>query len=125
MSWLDRDAPDPSGQQLRPSDDLSTWVLEQSGRVVAESDGVELSVARIDGEGSEPQLRFTLADGTAYFETAAGWSKQLDHTGRCPTPSVQRRNDQRRAHPCLTRRDATAALHVGRRANGYAMTGGA
>ncbi|HTE63198.1 MAG TPA: hypothetical protein VK631_22785 [Solirubrobacteraceae bacterium] len=71
--WVSGD----EGRALRPDDDAPDWVRDEGGRVIAETDGVELYVSRTEAKAGA-LLRFTLGDGFAVFDTVDGWRARFD-----------------------------------------------
>jgi hypothetical protein len=56
--------------------DAPSWVREEGGRTIAETDGVRLYVSHVRTDAGT-LLRFTLANGSAVFDTAEGWEKRF------------------------------------------------
>jgi hypothetical protein len=76
--WVAGDEEQAPGTPLAPGNDAPDWVREQGGRLIAEQDGVELYVTRVDTAESETLLNFTIGDGVAIGGTIDDWRERFD-----------------------------------------------
>lgn len=74
--WVAGDDDQAPGRALRPEDDAPSWVRERGGRLIAETDGVELYVTRTTRDGAT-QLDFTFG-GVGIGDSIEGWREQFD-----------------------------------------------
>jgi hypothetical protein len=66
------------GTPLAPGNDAPDWVREQGGRLIAEQNGVELYVTRVDTAERGTLLNFTIGDGVAIGGTIDDWRERFD-----------------------------------------------
>jgi hypothetical protein len=129
--WVAGDDEQAPGTPLAPGNDAPDWVREQGGRLIAEQNGVELYVTRVDTAERGTLLNFTMGDGVAIGGTIDDWRERfddqavvvlgaanfgslrdmLDERGRFPLLGVTARSVPRRA----ALRTGTATQGDGRR----------
>jgi hypothetical protein len=76
--WVAGDDEQAPGTPLAPGNDAPDWVREQGGRLIAEQNGVELYVTRVDTAETGTLLNFTIGDGVAIGGTIDDWRERFD-----------------------------------------------
>jgi hypothetical protein len=97
-AWIAGDEQAAPGRALRPEDDAPDWVSQDSGRLIAESDGIGLYLTRRATEDGGAFLTFLLGkDGNAFGDTAEGWRERFkDHALIVlgTTPAIKNASDR-------------------------------
>lgn len=76
--WVDGDDEAAPGRAVRPEDDAPDWLDEAHSRVIAEAEGVELYVSRVETEKRGTLLDFGLGDGVIVSDSIEGWRERFD-----------------------------------------------
>jgi hypothetical protein len=76
--WVAGDDEQAPGTPLAPGNDAPDWVREEGGRLIAEQNGVELYVTRVDTAERGTLLNFTIGDGVAIGGTIDDWRERFD-----------------------------------------------
>jgi hypothetical protein len=78
-AWVGGNDEQAPGRALRPDDDAPNWVREGGGRVIAESNGVQLYATRTPANDKHDTiLNFALGDSIAVGDTLEGWRDRFD-----------------------------------------------
>jgi hypothetical protein len=101
-AWIAGDDQQAPGTAVRPEDDAPEWIREDSGRLIAESDGVGLYVTRRHTQAGATVLTFLLGkDGNGIGDSVDAWREKFDDHALIVLGTTPAKNEGRERLPLL------------------------